>query len=151
MLIAPVFRRIVALRLKCANAVFLLVLIVLAAGCSNLMNVQLIDYNAAPGRVWSPRQLPPYEESSLCGLEFVGTSTEIPDHYTPIGDAFVADNGWSVGCGKERVERDIEAELCRLDADYGLIWRLRDWVSSCYQARAIGYRCREDIGAEDGA
>lgn len=125
--------------------------IVAAAGCSNRMNVQVIRYDADPGTPWEPKQSPPAEESALCGARLVHDASSLPARCEPLGDVYVADNGSSWDCGEERVARDIEAGICRLRGDVGVVWWLNDPVSSCHQARAVAFRCQAEGDSGGGS
>ena len=54
-----------------------------------------------------------------------------------LADVYVGDPGLAfLNCGRKRVEERIRDEACRLGADTALLRRVRDFHSSCYQARA---------------
>jgi len=107
---------------------------VLALGCSSTMATQVIRYSAE-----ELHELP----TPACEVSLVESHLDVPEHCTAIGDVFVGDTGWSIDCGKDRVLRDIRAELCKLGADLASVRKLDDGHSTCYQARAIAYRCSE--------
>ena len=134
-----------------AALLLLLPLTALAAGCSNLMNVQIIRYDAGPLTRWEPKQSPPAEKWELCGARLVEDASSIPKGCEPVGDVYIGDNGDSFDCGRERVTRDVEAGICRLRADVGVIRWLSDPVSQCHQARAVAYQCPAATDAGGGS
>jgi hypothetical protein len=64
-----------------------------------------------------------------------------------VGDVYVGDRGVALfsGCGKQRVETEIRTQACRLGADTALVRRVKDFRTSCYEARARLLRCNADL------
>jgi hypothetical protein len=107
----------------------------LALGCA--VDVQVIRYPEAP-------ELPARPEGCAVTLR---DWHKLPESTcVDLGDVYVGDRGLMLfGCGRERADREIRAEACRLGADTALVRRIRDPHSICKQARARLLRC--DAGA----
>lgn len=109
-------------------------------GCSPTMDIQLIRY--PEGAALSAR-------NDDCAVQFLGASAALANDCKDVGDVFVGDTGFSVGCGEERVLGEIRTAACRLGADTVVVRRIGDVWSSCYQARARLLVCPTSYSRED--
>ena len=110
-------------------------LLALAAGCA--LDVQPIRYPESVGL--DPRP----DDCTVRVLEWHrGPEGECRE----VGDVYVGDRGLAFfsGCGKERVLGEIRGQACRLGADTALVRRIKDFGTSCYEARARLLRCNSD-------
>jgi hypothetical protein len=76
-----------------------------------------------------------------CKATILPEGSKPPNGCFPVGDVFFGDTGRTTLCNKESVEKRLRDELCLLRAEYGVSRHLRDGISTCYQLRAIAYRC----------
>jgi hypothetical protein len=109
-------------------------------GCSPAMDIQLIRY---------PEGAALSSSDDDCTVQLLGASAALADDCKDVGDVFVGDTGFSVGCDEERVLGEIRNAACRLGADTAVIRRIGDIWSTCYQARARLLMCPSSHSRED--
>jgi len=110
-------------------------LLVLAAGCA--LDVQPIRYPESA-------DLAPRPDG--CEVHVLEWHRGPEGECREVGDVYVGDRGLALfsGCGKERALDEIRAQACRLGADTALVRRVKDFGTSCYEARARLLRCNVD-------
>jgi hypothetical protein len=123
---------------RCSRAVTslrraLAVMAFVAALAACATDVQLIRYPEAAGL--TPR-------APDCEVRFLDWHARPAPGCADVGDVYVGDLGYAlIGCGREQSEEKIRAEACRIGADTAMLRRIRDFHSSCFQARARLLRC----------
>lgn len=101
------------------------------AACAT--DVQVVRYPEAEGVA---------ARAPECAVDFLDWHARPAPACVDLGDAYVGDRGYALlGCGREQAQEALRAEACRLGADTVVMRNLRDFHSSCYQARARLLRC----------
>jgi hypothetical protein len=110
-------------------------LLVLATGCA--LDVQPIRYPESA-------DLAPRPDG--CDVRVLEWHRGPEGECREVGDVYVGDRGLAFfsGCRKELVVDEIRAQACRLGADTALVRRVKDFGTSCYEARARLLRCNAD-------
>ena len=108
--------------------------LVLLVSCSRQLAVYPIDYEMVPKE--------PVAAGCKAGLLY--QSEGLSGDCIPVGDVFVGDTGWSTSCDWERVTTRLAIEACQLGGNMALVREVEDPTLTCYQARALVFRCPTD-------
>ena len=89
-----------------------------------------------------------------CELALHWDDLVVPDDCVAVGDVYVGESGSTSGCGKKAMVELTREKACRSPANLGVMARVPDWNSTCFNIRTRLFLCESpppEATPEDGA